>query len=244
MPVALVYKPRNRSWTREEVVLAIDLYLNRDGLNSTPERAELSELLRAWPIENHFAKEDPSFRNEQSVRNKLYNLQYLDSEGRQGREKGGAVTAAVWGDFAGDPLRAGAEAETIRVAMQDLDRDGNGQADTELSADETGVVLVTHMRRERNRRLVQRKKQQVLHATGSLACEACGFDSGVQFGIPGVVDCHHLKPVANLIPGEKTKLADLKLVCPNCHRIIHRRRPWLEWDELLALVSPSKPNIE
>jgi predicted HNH restriction endonuclease len=44
-------------------------------------------------------------------------------------------------------------------------------------------------------------------------------------------------PVSTLRPGTKTKLADLALVCSNCHRMIHRRARWLTIDELRDLVS-------
>jgi hypothetical protein len=36
--------------------------------------------------------------------------------------------------------------------------------------------------------------------------------------------------VHQLLPGSKTKLADLHLLCANCHRMIHARRPWLTLD--------------
>jgi 5-methylcytosine-specific restriction protein A len=234
-----VSKPRRRSWTREEVILALDLYLNHDGLSMPALQQELSDLLRAWPVEKHSAEEDPSFRNLQSVRNKLYNLQYLDSDGRQGREKGGAATEATWSEFAGDAGLIAAEAAAIRVAMQDLEKLGEPDRDDDPGSDESGVVLVTHRRRERDPKLASKKKQQVLEQTGALACEACGFDSEAQFGIFGVIECHHLKAVSDLKPGEKTHVSDLRLVCPNCHRLVHRRRPWLTWPELCAMVSAS-----
>jgi hypothetical protein len=36
--------------------------------------------------------------------------------------------------------------------------------------------------------------------------------------------------------GQKTRLADLALLCANCHRMIHARRPWLTLDELRGLL--------
>lgn len=232
-------KPRNRSWTREEVILALDLYLAQGGLGTLDERVKLSDLLRSWPLERHFAVEDPTFRNEQSVRNKLYNLQYLDTGGEKGREKGGAMTETVWEDMAHEPARVVAEASVIRQAMADLGEGSDGLVpDDDIEADETSVVVVTHRRRERDRKIAKRKREQVLADTGALACEACGFDSEARFGIEGIIECHHLKPVAELEPGEKTRLADLRLVCPNCHRLVHKKRPWLTWPQLLILVDP------
>jgi hypothetical protein len=36
--------------------------------------------------------------------------------------------------------------------------------------------------------------------------------------------------------GMRTKLADVVLVCSNCHRMLHRRRPWLGIEGLKALL--------
>jgi len=54
----------------------------------------------------------------------------------------------------------------------------------------------------------------------------------------GFIECHHTKPVSELQVGEKTKLSDLALVCSNCHRMIHRKRPWLSVDGIRTLLSP------
>jgi hypothetical protein len=43
--------------------------------------------------------------------------------------------------------------------------------------------------------------------------------------------------VHQLLPGSKTKLADLHLLCANCHRMIHAGRPWLTLGQLRACIS-------
>ena len=53
----------------------------------------------------------------------------------------------------------------------------------------------------------------------------------------GFIECHHTIPVRDLRPGSRTRLSDLALVCANCHRMIHRRSPWLTVEELRLLVS-------
>jgi 5-methylcytosine-specific restriction protein A len=87
--------------------------------------------------------------------------------------------------------------------------------------------------------MVARKKAAALEATGRLACEACGFDFRERYGErgEGFIECHHLSAVSTLRPGQRTRLSELALVCSNCHRMIHRRTPWLALDELRALVS-------
>ncbi|WP_394342507.1 HNH endonuclease [Taibaiella helva] len=64
-----------------------------------------------------------------------------------------------------------------------------------------------------------------MKATGRLACEVCGFDFFQTYGPLGAdfIECHHTKPLATYKAGEKTKLADLAVVCSNCHRMTDAR---------------------
>jgi 5-methylcytosine-specific restriction protein A len=102
------------------------------------------------------------------------------------------------------------------------------------------ILTRTHRVRERDVNLVKRKKEQVRKAVGVLKCEVCDFDFSSRYGAhgEGFIECHHTKPVSELKAGDRTKLADLALVCSNCHRMIHRRRPWLSIERLKALLAP------
>ena len=94
--------------------------------------------------------------------------------------------------------------------------------DVDLEVLEGRRVSVTHVRYERDPKVVADKRRAVLEATGKLACEVCGFDSGATYGPNGDGFCevHHRNPLFN---GERaTSLADLAVVCANCHRIVHR----------------------
>jgi 5-methylcytosine-specific restriction protein A len=219
---------------RDEVVLALELYLT-EGLSTAETRQQLSDELRSWPIEQELTS-DPKFRNEQSVKNKLYNLQWLDTDGAQGREKGGEVTEATWEEFHRDGSAVKTTAAEVRQSVGELT--ANEYKDlADYEADESSVVVRAHRTRERNRSLVTSKREQALTKTGKLACEACGFDSEAEWGVAGIIECHHTKPVSELATGESTRLADLRLLCPNCHRLVHSSRPWRTWDELVELVS-------
>ena len=52
----------------------------------------------------------------------------------------------------------------------------------------------------------------------------------------GFIECHHVTPVSELRAGTRTRLSDLAVVCSNCHRMLHRRRPWLTAAELRGLI--------
>ena len=75
-------------------------------------------------------------------------------------------------------------------------------------------------REEAKRSFMARKECLELKGT---ACLICGFDSEKTYGIPGIVEVHHLHPLAD--GGERVTdpAKDLIPVCPNCHRIIHSR---------------------
>lgn len=96
-------------------------------------------------------------------------------------------------------------------------------------ASEGKALARSHIDRERKPGIVRKKKAGVLRKTGRLACEACGFDFAETYGArgEGFIECHHVKPLSDLEPGIATRLNDLVLLCSNCHRMAHAKRPWL-----------------
>jgi 5-methylcytosine-specific restriction protein A len=113
--------------------------------------------------------------------------------------------------------------------------------DAEFSAIEGNPRFVAHLRRERNPSLATRKKKSILSTTGKLCCETCGFDFEVMYGQHGHGFCevHHLKPISQMDDGEVTTLADLAVICSNCHRIIHRIDPMPSIKQFRKLISRS-----
>lgn len=93
-----------------------------------------------------------------------------------------------------------------------------------------------HLRRERNRSLVERKKKSVKAKTGELRCEACRFDFGSVFGpdLEDFCEVHHRNPLADDDDERDTPLVDLAILCANCHRAIHRLGPAMPSVEELA----------
>ena len=67
---------------------------------------------------------------------------------------------------------------------------------------------------------------------------ACGLNFEDRYGRigAGFIEVHHLQPVSELKEGEKTRIKDLALVCSNCHKMLHRRRPWLGLDDLIKII--------
>jgi len=87
--------------------------------------------------------------------------------------------------------------------------------------------------------LIKAVKEEALKKCSELHCEACGFSFKEFYGElgNGFIEAHHLFPIAELTNETETKKSDIALVCSNCHRMLHRRRPWLSSiDELKSII--------
>jgi HNH endonuclease len=91
-----------------------------------------------------------------------------------------------------------------------------------------------HLSIERDSRVSQKAKKKRWKETGYFACDVCGFDFHKVYGKRGYryIEAHHTIPVSELKKGQKTKLEDIALVCSNCHRMLHKSRPWLSIERL------------
>lgn len=238
----------NPDWVRDELILALDVYLQhrqslppKNGIVVKELSTVLQELGKRLFHPDARAK---TFRNEAGVNMKLGNFRRLDplytSKGKVGLSRGAKGEADVWSEFAANPAHCHAVANVIRLSVASFSYD-TGEADTDdgfEEAPEGKLLTKQHISRERSRKLVAKKIAQIKAKLGKLECEVCDFNFADRYGPRGedVIECHHKRPVSELLPGEKTHLNDLALVCANCHRIIHRKRPWLTIDELKQLL--------
>ncbi len=235
---------RNPPWNRDELILALDLYVSSEGNppgKSSPEVVELSELLNRMSSSLAISR-NALFRNPSGVYMKLMNFRRFDDRfDGEGLKRGGKLEELIWAEYANSPSALKSVASQIRDLVEGgsqllpSDPDESG----EYESDESRVVMRVHKARERDPNLIARKKTSVLRALGKLACEVCAFDFLVSYGErgDGFIECHHTKPVSELKPGQKTKLSDLALVCSNCHRMIHRRAPMISIDELRRMLN-------
>lgn len=105
------------------------------------------------------------------------------------------------------------------------------------------ILTRLHSYRERDRKLVKKAKALFKSKHGKLFCECCGLQSGLFYGPRGQdrIQAHHRRPMEELLPDSITRPEDLAMVCPNCHDIIHAKRPWITVEilkkELQALGS-------
>ncbi len=110
------------------------------------------------------------------------------------------------------------------------------QEDYEFS--EGKESLKYHVKRERNTRLITLAKRNFKAKHGTLFCEVCGFNFIDKYGDlgAGFIEAHHIKPVSEMSENEKTKVEDIIMVCSNCHSMIHRKRPWLNLNQIKSIL--------
>lgn len=101
--------------------------------------------------------------------------------------------------------------------------------------------------RERSRKL-RDKAVQYYTVNGKISCDICGFDFHDNYGElgKGYIEIHHKKPVYMIESDDQEKvmseaLKNLAPVCPNCHRMLHRRKN-ISYEEVVEAFKKSKNN--
>ncbi|MFB1098291.1 HNH endonuclease [Terribacillus sp. JSM ZJ617] len=95
-----------------------------------------------------------------------------------------------------------------------------------------------HFVRERNPQVIRLAKKRFKDRNGRLFCEVCGFDFYEKYGEIGqdFIEGHHTVPVSELKDGDVTRVADIDLVCSNCHSMLHSKKTLLSKEELKRLI--------
>lgn len=234
----------NPDWTRDETILALDLYLKCGGQipgPTDPRVIQLSEQLRSLPVHTGTAKRT-SFRNPAGVAFKVQNLRQVATG--KGLKNCSAVDRSVWQDFG---ERTSSEVSNLAARiLAGTSVAGVTQAEV-LAVDpdeefvEGRVLTAVHRVRERSAKL--RNKLIVTRmAKGPLSCDACGDGpkTAEKHLIGSGFEVHHTHPLSNGGP-RATRLSDLALLCATCHRMIHRamhvQRRWMSVPQFSELLT-------
>lgn len=118
----------------------------------------------------------------------------------------------------------------------EIDFEKNKELDVKLP--EGKIAERIHKSRERNPKVISVAKSNFKLEHGNLLCQCCGFDFEKKYGEIGAdfIEGHHTIPVSEMKENHMTSPNDIVLLCANCHRMIHKKKPWLSIDELKLLI--------
>lgn len=234
---------RNPKWHRDEILLALDLYFDKDRGSidtNNPNIIELSHFLNRLPIfpDRPDAKR---FRNPNGVSLKLSNFLAIDpSYAGKGMEGYSQLDELIFNEFAGNKEKLRAIAREIRsvsandTLLQKINKIEDDEVTKDDSVIEGQILYKLHKVIERDSSIVFKKKKQILARDGYLDCETCTFNFERFYGPfgKGYIECHHRMPLFKIKAETKTTLEDLALVCSNCHRMLHKSIDTLTVEDL------------
>ncbi|MCD7847860.1 MAG: hypothetical protein LUG49_07560 [Oscillospiraceae bacterium] len=208
------------SFTRDEVILALDVLFssgNKRVNADSPEMIELSRLLNRLPI--HLKQQyGDSFRTNCGIAQQLNSFMRSKEKGCKVQNVG-AMFYEVASEFDGRESELHQIAEAIRR---------NEEAYSSLfgSTPEGGrfpeEVLLEHLHR-----LIETRDGGKLPVKER--CDVCGINL-IQYYRPcGQILVNHLIVSPTEMDFEKKYRADdFITVCPTCHDVLHRFRPWVD----------------
>jgi 5-methylcytosine-specific restriction protein A len=229
----------NPKWTRDETILALDLYFDLNGKipSGSDERVKaLSEILRRFPYHAESSKKQ-SFRNPDGVAFKLQNLRQVATG--KGLGNVSETDREVWVEFGASRQATKSLANLIRAGIATSESIDPIKEDVEFV--EGRVITELHSRRERDpqlreRLLASRRKRE------KLFCEMCGAPplSANAALREAQFEAHHVIPLSTT-GARTTHLSELALLCANCHRLLHRaiaiEKRWLTVKEGKAICA-------
>ena len=124
--------------------------------------------------------------------------------------------------------------------------DRGGTTPFDVMQEESGTTDIEETRRYVLSRRIERAsnvRRAVLEKRG-INCEGCGLDPVRHFGFTGPilnapVDVHHAKPIHHLAYGESKRYKvpdDFRVLCPTCHRMIHKQKDPSDIDALKRCI--------
>ena len=248
---------RSPPWLREEIILALELYMLRGRIipeDRDPDILALSRDLNRLPLVPS-EKRAPNHRNPNGVCLKIANLRAFDPHAvSKGMYGGSRLDKELMEQFADDPVGLAMEARTIRLEYRDwLSPDISSvpapvpihhQPAVRLAAqvqpawDTRFDPFALHLAMEQDMEAQNDRRQ----SAKVLACEICGFDFERTYGElgAGYIQFHHRVPLADLTEGSRPTANDLTPICANCHAMLHQGDRTLSTADLRSAIRESQ----
>lgn len=220
----------NVAFTRDEVILALDTLYSVGGNRLRPDDEEiitLSKLLNELPI-IPLVRRGTVFRNCSGVCNQLNSFYRTFHRGKKDPNVG-EIFYTVASEFISSNKQLHNISNAIKRNVDFLKSTSFGN-DNECYYFQEGAIL------EHLHRFIEQRDSKSLQCKP--ICDICKLNlSEIYKSTPlGFNELHLLAPVTELDANKKYKLADFITVCPNCHAMLHRHRPWLDKEHVSEIL--------
>lgn len=231
---------RNPTWSKEEIILALDLYFKLDygqmhGRN--PLIIQLSKDLRNLNIHKDIPEKE-KFRSVNSVALKLANLKKSDQNfSGKGMRDGGKLEKELWNKFHTHRDKLSKEADLIRQLYLKPKSEKQKASEPKVNY-KSEFLFQFHKNRETDPLVIKVKKEMVQSESKKLKCEVCGFDSLAFYGEIGndMMEIHYSKEIKNEPGLESSDMKDFIIVCSNCHKALDKNYGLLDASDLKKII--------
>lgn len=220
---------KNVNFTRDEVILALDVLYNSNAEHlgaKSKEIIDLSELLNALPIYPKDVRPE-NFRNCTGVSHQISHFRSGYSH-EENAWNVGSLFFRINQEFKQNNLDLHETAEAIRKNRELFDKFPFGSNDEATGFPEG--ELLGHLHRVLENRYGSKIPKES-------RCSICKIDLSRVYSCGVDLLHNHLMVPLNQLDGETKYTAnDFITVCPNCHEALHRRRPWVtkrNYEEIL-----------
>ncbi|MEI7014627.1 HNH endonuclease [Leptospira licerasiae] len=232
----------NPKWTREETILALNLYFKCD--RKVPPKTDkrikdLSLILNSLPYHNGSNKKE-SFRNSDGVAFKLHNI-HQAAHGSGGLKNFSKLDREIWNEFCSKENEVSNLSNLILKGIEIQKEAAVTDNDDEEEFYEGELLTKIHKFRERKPKL---RKLLLIERrlNGKLRCDVCGIQSNLkeQDLEEAIFESHHVVPLREALD-KKTTIKSLSLLCANCHRLTHKliskNKKWLSINEIKKIIN-------
>lgn len=233
-------KKTNPDWTREELILALDLYFDLDQgqmHKGHPNVIKVSNELRALEIHKDIP-DQKKFRNPSGISRRLGNFKTMDSgyEG-EGLPNSGKLAKEVFKEFANRRDKLRKEADLIRQLYLKPKSEKSKASEPKFNYN-SDFLFQYHKNRETDPLVVKVKKEIVLTESKKLKCEVCGFDSLAFYGEIGndLMEIHYNKELKTEPGLESSDMNGFVIVCSNCHKALDKNFGLIDVADLKKLI--------
>lgn len=214
---------KEHNWNEQELNTSVDGYFDLHRRTTSGEKLVLAHAFKAL-IASGLPK-----RNQGSIERRMANISAVLIElGLPWCERFkplrnvGAKVKKVIITRIHHHARVGEDLTVGGLVRDDLPTGQSHGSKKEKDSTEGARRLVSHYVIERNAAAAEEaKKRNRLANGGEYCCQVCDDKPGIRYGAR-VIDAHHIRPISETGQEYQVRPEDFLIVCPNCHRAIHR----------------------